>query len=294
MKATPPGSFVGRVLVHRVLTVLLAVAGLLLAGPAVAGATQGDSYLRLAHLSPDTPNVDVYVASVSDPARSFVVPGVGYGAVSPYQPLPSGSYVISMRGAGAAPDSPAVISTSVDARPGGAYTVAGVGMSAELGLAVLSDKLETPAAGKASVRVINGAASAPAVDVGPANGPTWAGPVKFGTDTPYVDVPLGTWNLKVTSPDGGPELTTPCQLDANSTYTVLLVDRGGALKAELLTDSAGSAVVPSGGVNAGYGGMADRVGVDPAALAGVLIMVVAAGLVLAVWQRRARNSARGR
>jgi hypothetical protein len=294
MKATPPGSFVGPVLVHRVLTVLLAVAGLLLAGPAVAGATQGDSYLRLAHLSPDTPNVDVYVASVSDPARSFVVPGVGYGAVSPYQPLPSGSYVISMRGAGAAPDSPAVISTSVDARPGGAYTVAGVGMSAELGLAVLSDKLETPAAGKASVRVINGAASAPAVDVGPANGPTWAGPVKFGTDTPYVDVPLGTWNLKVTSPDGGPELTTPCQLDANSTYTVLLVDRGGALKAELLTDSAGSAVVPSGGVNAGYGGMADRVGVDPAALAGVLIMVVAAGLVLAVWQRRARNSARGR
>jgi hypothetical protein len=294
MKATPPGSFVGPVLVHRVLTVLLAVAGLLLAGPAVAGATQGDSYLRLAHLSPDTPNVDVYVASVSDPARSFVVPGVGYGAVSPYQPLPSGSYVISMRGAGAAPDSPAVISTSVDARPGGAYTVAGVGMSAELGLAVLSDKLETPAAGKASVRVINGAASAPAVDVGPANGPTWAGPVKFGTDTPYVDVPLGTWNLKVTSPDGGPELTTPCQLDANSTYTVLLVDRGGALKAELLTDSAGSAVVPSGGVNAGYGGMADRVGVDPAELAGVLIMVVAAGLVLAVWQRRARNSARGR
>jgi len=294
MKATPPGSFVGRVLVHRALTVLLAVAGLLLAGPAVAGATQGDSYLRLAHLSPDTPNVDVYVASVSDPARSFVVPGVGYGAVSPYQPLPSGSYVISMRGAGAAPDSPAVISTSVDARPGGAYTVAGVGMSAELGLAVLSDKLETPAAGKASVRVINGAASAPAVDVGPANGPTWAGPVKFGTDTPYVDVPLGTWNLKVTSPDGGPELTTPCQLDANSTYTVLLVDRGGALKAELLTDSAGSAVVPSGGVNAGFGGMADRVGVDPAALAGVLIMVVAAGLVLAVWQRRARNSARGR
>jgi hypothetical protein len=294
MKATPPGSFIGRVLVHRVLTVLLAVAGLLLAGPAVAGATQGDSYLRLAHLSPDTPNVDVYVASVSDPARSFVVPGVGYGAVSPYQPLPSGSYVISMRGAGAAPDSPAVISTSVDARPGGAYTVAGVGMSAELGLAVLSDKLETPAAGKASVRVINGAASAPAVDVAPANGPTWAGPVKFGTDTPYVDVPLGTWNLKVTSPDGGPELTTPCQLDANSTYTVLLVDRGGALKAELLTDSAGSAVVPSGGVNAGYGGMADRVGVDPAALAGVLIMVVAAGLVLAVWQRRARNSARGR
>ena len=69
-------------------------------------AQEGDSYLRLAHLSPDTPKVDVYVASVADPARSFVVPGVGYGAVSPYQPLPAGSYVISMRGAGAPADSP--------------------------------------------------------------------------------------------------------------------------------------------------------------------------------------------
>ena len=85
---------------------------------AVAPRQPGDSYLRLAHLSPDTPKVDVYVASVSDPAQSFVVPGVGYGAVSAYQPLPSGSYVISMRGAGAPADSPAVISTSVDARPG--------------------------------------------------------------------------------------------------------------------------------------------------------------------------------
>ena len=65
-----------------------------------------------------------------------------------------------------------------------------------------------------------------------------------------MDVPLGTWNLKVSAP-GRPDLTTPCQLDANSVYTVLLVDRDGALKAELLTDSAGSKVVPSGGVNAG-------------------------------------------
>ena len=280
--------------VRRLLTLLVAAAGLLLAGPGVAGATQGDSYLRLAHLSPDTPNVDVYVASVSDPAKSFVVPGVGYGAVSAYQPLPSGAYVISMRGAGAAADSPAVISTSVDARPGAAYTVAGVGMSAELGLSVLSDKLETPAAGKASVRVINGAASVPAVDVGPANGPSWAGPVKFGTDTPYVDVPLGTWNLKVSTPGGGPALTTPCELDANSTYTVLLVDRGGALKAEVLTDSAGSKVVPSGGVNAGYGGAADRGGFDPAVLAGGLIVVTCGALGLAARQRRARVPARGR
>ena len=53
---------------------------------------------------------------------------------------------------------------------------------------------------------------------------------------------------------------------------MLLVDRGGSFAAELLTDSAGSRVVPSGGVNAGYGGAA---GPDPA-------VRLAAGLVLAL------------
>ena len=41
-------------------------------------------------------------------------------------------------------------------------------------------------------------------------------------------MPLGTWNLKVSAP-GRPELTTPCELDANSVYSVLLVDRNGSL-----------------------------------------------------------------
>ena len=282
-------------LARRWLAVSLLVAGLLLAVPAVGAAQPGDSYLRLAHLSPDSPKVDVYVASVSDPSQSFVVPGVGYGAVSAYQALSSGSYVISMRGAGAPADSPAVISTSVDARPGGAYTVAGLGPSAALGLSVLTDKLELPAAGKASIRVINGSATAPNVDVGPANGPAWAGPVKFGTDTPYVDVPLGTWNLKVSAP-GRPELTTPCELDANSVYTVLLVDRAGSLTTELLTDSAGSKVLPNGGVNAGYGGSVSRFDADPVLLlAGGLAAAVTAATGLAGWRRwTGRTPARDR
>ena len=89
-----------------VVAVLLALVGpaIGLAAPAVALAAPADAppaYLRLAHLSPDTPTVDVYVDSAADPSRSFVVPGVGYGAVSQYQPLPPDSYVISMRPAGA-------------------------------------------------------------------------------------------------------------------------------------------------------------------------------------------------
>jgi hypothetical protein len=45
-----------------------------------------------------------------------------------------------MRPAGAPASSPPVISTSVDARPGAAYTVAGMGRSADLGLTVYFDR----------------------------------------------------------------------------------------------------------------------------------------------------------
>lgn len=272
---------------RRVLAAAAVALGLLASGATGAAAQDGQAastaYLRLAHLSPDTPNVDVYVASVADPARSFVVPGVGYGAVSPYRVVPAGPYVVSMRAAGAAPDSPAVISTSVDVRPGGAYTVAGVGVAAALGLSVLTDQLDLPAVGRARVRVINGAASAPTVDVGPADGASWATGVRFGTDTAYADVPLGTWTLQVTTP-GRPAVELPVQLDVNSVYTVLLLDRGGAFAAQLVRDSAGSSVVPIGSVETGFGGAAvDAVpivaGALVAALAGVLLATrVGAGL----------------
>lgn len=260
---------------------LVALLAVLLAVPAAAApgaAAQADrAFLRLAHLSPDTPQVDVYVDSASDPARSFVVPGVGYGAVSEYRDVAADAYVVSMRAAGAAPDSPAVIATTVDARPGQAYTIAGVGMSAELGLAVLPDDLDAPAEGRADVRVVNAATTAPTVDVALRGQPAWASDVRFGTATEYTEVPVGNWVCEVT-PEGGASVRLPVALDATSTYTVLLVDRGDGLTTELIRDSAGSAVVPTGGVATGLGGAAPvPAPVVVALVSGVLVLVLLAG-----------------
>lgn len=135
----------------RHLTALLLMAAMLgswaLPAPAAAAAPASApmGYLRLAHLSPDTPSVDVYVSGVADPSLSFVLPGVGYGAVSPYKAVPAGSYVVSMRGAGAPADSPPVLSLTVRVDPGSAYTVAGVGKFADLGLSLIVDDLAMPA-----------------------------------------------------------------------------------------------------------------------------------------------------
>ncbi len=229
-------------------------AGVLGSGVALA-APATPAYVRLAHLSPDTPNVDVYVDSLSDRARSFVVPGVGYGAVSAYRPLPAGEYVISMRAAGAPASSTPVISTTVDAQAGGAYTIAGVGPAATLGLSVLTDRLAIPTAGKASVRVINAAVTVPSADIGPAGKPAWARGVKFGSQTDYVDVGLGQWVCEVSS-DGRSVTQLALDLKSNSVYTVLLLDKGSGLQAQLYTDSTGSSVVPVGSVETGFGGTA--------------------------------------
>jgi hypothetical protein len=268
---------------------LFALVGVSAAIPAAASAPAAGppAYLRLAHLSPDTPTVDVYVDSVADPSRSFVVPGVGYGAVSDYKPLPPDNYVISMRPAGAAASTPPVISASVDARAGSAYTVAGTGRSAQLGLSVLNDKLDIPPAGKASVRVINAALSTPTADVGPVNGPVWAQGVKFGTETGYVDCPLGNWDLKVTA--GDTTKNVPLKLEENSSYTVLLIDKGNGLQPQVKRDSTGAGTVPTGGVDTGMGGTA---GPDPVLVAGgVLVLVVIGAGASAV---RARRTAGGR
>ena len=159
----------------------------------------------------------------------------------------------------------------MDARSGAAYTVAGTGKSANLGLSVLNDKLDIPPAGKASVRVINAALSVPSADVGPVNGPVWAEDVAFGTATGYVDCPLGKWDLAVTS--SGTSSTVPLTLQENSTYTVLLIDKGTGLEPQVTRDSTGAGMVPSGAIETGLGGAA---GPDllPAAVGGVAVLLL--------------------
>src|ERR1039458_5163750 len=72
-------------------------AGLLSAVP--AWASPGTGWVRLAHLSPNTPPVDVYLYSFGDPSARLVLRHVSYGTVSPYQEVPAGDYTVSMRAA---------------------------------------------------------------------------------------------------------------------------------------------------------------------------------------------------
>jgi hypothetical protein len=225
------------------------------AGPAQAASP---SYVRLAHLSPDTPNVDVYLTSYTRPEWKLVIKGVGYGAVSQYQRVQPDRYAVSMRPAGAKASTPPVLSTNVNAASGKAYTVAGVGPYADLGLAVINDDLTLPAAGQTRARVINGSARAKTVSVKAQGGPTVTGGVAFAKTTTYAAVPAGKWTLQVaSSAQSDLEATAAVNLSAGDVYSLVVLDApDGGLTLATHRDAVSAAVTPSGSVETGLGGAA--------------------------------------
>jgi len=256
------------------LTGIALLIGLVAPGPAAAADT---GMLRLAHLSPDTPSVDVYVDSVSSPDTGIVLTGVGYGTVSDYQSVPAGTYTVSMRSAGAPATSAPVLSTTVTVAPGTAFTVAGVGTFAQLGLKVLDDDLTAPPAGDARARVINASQTLTPASVSLTGGQTLSSALAFPDLTDYVPVPGGSTSLQVSGASGSPT-DLPVDLADGSSYTVLLLDGDSGVRVQTVLDAASPGVVPTGGVEAGGGGAAGSSPL-PFALGGVAVLALAgAGL----------------
>jgi hypothetical protein len=247
---------------------------------AVPAAAAGEvGYVRLAHLSPDTPNVDVYLSSVGGGGTPKVFPGVGYGVLSNYLTVPVGTYSVSMRTAGAPASDPPVLTTDVTVLAGKAYMVAGVGKHAGLGLRVIDDDLSPPESGKAKVRVIQASVGAPVLDLSIVDGGEIAAGVAFATTTNYFQVPPGRWTLRAQGTNSGPVSTLPVHLAQGNVYSLLVLDtRSGGLTAQLRVDAARQGTVPNGAVQTGAGGTAPR----PAGrwlYGGVPVLLVAIGLL---------------
>ncbi|WP_240669685.1 DUF4397 domain-containing protein [Actinoplanes solisilvae] len=272
----------------RRLTAGAAALALATLGATPAHAAAGDGYVRLAHLSPDTPAVDVYLKADPGGGEPQVFRAVAYGDMSRYLRLPAGTYQVAMRKAGAPATEQPVITTEVGVENKGAYTVAGVGRFADLGLRVLEDDLRLPDPGKSKVRIIQASVKAPVLDVAGKNGTEIADGVAFATTTAYREVKPGKWSVRVEPTGGGRMSELPCTLGAGSVYSlVVLDDEAGGLKPELHVDAERQGTVPLGGVATGAGGTSPDSPLPGALLAAVAAAAVAGGLVL-VLRRRAR------
>jgi hypothetical protein len=241
----------------RWMVALMALPAILLglSTASASAASPGTGWVRLAHLSPNTPAVDVYLYSFGDSSAELVLHHVGYGAVSPYEPVASGDYTVAMRAAGAAATSKPVLSASLVVVSGRAYTVAGLGPESGLRLQVLDDRLTTPP-GEALVRVIQASLREHVVTVADGGGPV-ASNLAFASVSSYRGVSPATVTVRVT---GATEKTSAAiTLAAGTVHTLVVLDGADGLTVDNVLDAAGSAVAPAGGAATGFGGTAPRV-----------------------------------
>lgn len=255
------------------------VAGFAVAAAAPwAGAVQaqtGAAFVRAAHLSPDTPSVDVYLTSFGGGTRKLWLSDVGYGDVSSYERFPSGTYAVSMRKHGAAASSPAVLTWTIALKPGAAYTAAAVGQNSALRGVVLSDSLTAPRSGTGLIRVIQASSQAGRVTVSTNDGAVVTRNVAFGATSKYIPVKAGRWSVQARSSSNA-DLTGTADVSVASesiTSLVVLDARSGGLVVRPLSDAAGAKSTPSGAVPAGGGGTA-----RPVDAASATLPAVAAGL----------------
>ncbi len=267
----------------RVLVAMLLGGGLLvLVAPGNALAASRPGYVRLAHLSPDTPQVDVWLTSFRGHSFSKVLPGVGYGALSTYQRLAPGVYSVAMRPPGGSGSSDPLIRTTVRVQSGKAYTVAGVGRNSDLALRVLTDDLSRPPSGQARVRVVQASSLVPLVDVATTTGLSIASGARFPSTTAYADVPAQQWTLRATPRDSSAQAAEQTvQVQAGGIYTALVLDNGSSgLQLQVKVDAAGSSTTPLGSVDTGLGGAAGLTRPDaPSSLGRLPVGVLLVGLV---------------
>ena len=201
------------------------------------------SYVRVAHLSPDAPAVDVWVDG------NIVLEDVAYNGVSSYLELTEGSHQITVVAAGTT--QPAVISEAVTLMPNVSYTVAATGLLAgtpAIDAWILTDD-RTPASGQAKVRFAHASPDAPNVDIWAVGGasPLFAN-VPFRSAGNYLTIAPGSVPLevRVAGTDDLVVRFAGITLDGGRNYTIFakgLANPGSnpnALSAYALVDAPGA------------------------------------------------------
>ena len=183
--------------------------------------------VRVAHLSPNTPNVDIWVnGKVVDTLKN-----VPYKTVSGYLKLPVGKYDLAVYAAGST-SNPAidVKGLALEAK---AYTVAAIGVLGGTGASALKPSVfvddVSVSTGKARVRVIHASPDAPAVDVAVQGGAVIVPNLSYPNATGYLELNAATYPLEI-RPAGQAaavfKFSTPA-LQAGKVYTVFAIGRLG-------------------------------------------------------------------
>ena len=178
--------------------------------------------VRVAHLSPDAPAVDVWLDGKVVPALT----NVKFKTVSGYLQIPVGARQIAVYSTGTTTGP--VIDTSVTLVAQKSYTIGAIGLVSAIKAEVYTDDLTTNAT-KARVRVIHASPDAPSVDVGvkgqaPADAVVKA--ITFPKAVGYLELAPAAYDLEI-RPTGTATVAfgfNTGALAAGKVYTVFAVD----------------------------------------------------------------------
>jgi hypothetical protein len=153
-------------------------------------ASNGQAAVRVAHLSPDAPNVDVWVNG----AR--VLENVAFNAFSTYLDLDPGEHEIQVVPTGET--DPKVIDEMVTVGADMFYTVAATGLLAEEDIEpmILVDEQMTSST-MAMIRFIHTSPDAPPVDITLTDGTVLFEDIQFRESADFIPVPAGDYDLQV-------------------------------------------------------------------------------------------------
>jgi len=263
--------------VARLATIIMLLGGtaafVAATSPAASAASAPDGWVRIAHLSPEAPAMDMYLYPFGNPGRATVLRDVSYGNVSAYMAVSPGQYTVAMRGFGAPASSTPALTTSFMVSPGAAYTLAALGPDPGLRTEVLQDQMSAPA-GKALARVLQASLKENRVTV-TYGGDVLARQLAFGSATSYAAVSPGEQRVQFTA--AGERAAMPVKFTAGTVHTIVVLDGSSGLTVDALTDAAGSQIMPKGGAATGFGGTAARPAPGPAPW----LSMIAAGVLLA-------------
>jgi Domain of unknown function (DUF4397) len=254
-----------------------------LALPAAAGAQGARARVRVLHLSPDAPKIDVYVDGTS------TLTAVPFKTATKHAQVSAGTHTVEIRPAGSA-NGNLLATARATLAPDAAYTLAAVGPAAMLQIMVLKDDFTAPPPGKAKLRGIDASPQSPPIDIAIAGGPVLFHDLTFPEATPFATVEAGSMALEVRM--AGTEQVVfksgARPLPAGAILTVAgTVSASGTIEVLPILDAAGAGATPRGGIATGAGGTA------PADGAGLTLSLTAAGLALmaggAIAVRRRRH-----
>ncbi len=177
--------------------------------PAIASAD-----VRVLHLSPNTPAVDV-LAGLSEDAKAPLVQGAEYTNVTDYLPVPTGNYFIDVTPAGD-PDTVAIDINDLPLDGDLSYSVAAIGLlggDPALGPLLLID--DAFASDQAQLRIIHASPDAGSVDV-LVNGGVALDGFEFGTATDYLALDPGAYDLEIIQESTGDTLFSVNGLELSS------------------------------------------------------------------------------